>query len=86
MIIRTPHDTFYCGAAYQSEHSGQIFYDKNESGYIQNEDYVDDVKEVMARKRFRDFPIVDGNGKLLGLISRRRLLNVRKKTSDSCRS
>ena len=27
----------YCGAAYQSEHSGQIFYDKNESGYIQNE-------------------------------------------------
>ena len=22
-------------------------------------DYVDDVKEVMARKRFRDFPIVE---------------------------
>ena len=42
-------------------------------------DYVDDVKEVMARKRFRDFPIVDNKGKFLGLISRRRLLNVRKK-------
>ena len=42
-------------------------------------DFVDDVKEVMARKRFRDFPIVDNKGKFLGLISRRRLLNVRKK-------
>src|SRR5699024_3902612 len=38
-----------------------------------------DVKEVMARKRFRDFPIVDNKGKFLGLISRRRLLNVKKK-------
>ena len=42
-------------------------------------DYVDDVKEVMAKKRFRDFPIVDNKGKFLGLISRRRLLNVKKK-------
>ena len=33
----------------------------------------------MARKRYRDFPIVDSKGKFLGLISRRRLLNVRKK-------
>ena len=42
-------------------------------------DYVDDVKEVMARKRFRDFPVVDEDGKFLGLVSRRRLLNVSKK-------
>ena len=42
-------------------------------------DYVDDVKEVMARKRFRDFPVVDEEGKFLGLVSGRRLLNVSKK-------
>ena len=42
-------------------------------------DFVDDVKEVMARKRFRDFPVVDEDGKFLGLVSRRRLLNVSKK-------
>ena len=33
----------------------------------------------MARKRFRDFPVVDEDGKFLGLVSRRRLLNVSKK-------
>ena len=27
-------------------------------------DYVDDVKEVMARKRFRDFPVVDEDRKI----------------------
>ena len=42
-------------------------------------DYVDDVKEVMMRNRYRDFPVLDNKGKFLGLISRRRLLNCRKK-------
>lgn len=42
-------------------------------------DYVDDVKEVMLRKRYRDFPVVDNRGNFLGFISRRRLLNCRKK-------
>ena len=27
-------------------------------------DFVDDVKEVMARKRFRDFPVLDNRGSL----------------------
>ena len=42
-------------------------------------DYVDDVKEVMARKKYRDFPVVDEDGEFQGFISRRRLLNCRKK-------
>ena len=42
-------------------------------------DYVDDVKEVMMRNRYRDFPVLDNKGKFLGFISRRRLLNCRKK-------
>lgn len=42
-------------------------------------DFVDDVKEVMARKRFRDFPVLGNQGKFVGLVSRRRLLNVKKK-------
>ncbi|WP_334159944.1 putative manganese-dependent inorganic diphosphatase, partial [Muricomes intestini] len=42
-------------------------------------DYVDDVKAVMATKKFRDFPVLDGNKSFLGFISRRRLLNSRRK-------
>ena len=46
---------------------------------FQMDDYVDDVKDVMARRRFRDFPILDEAGNFLGFISRRRLLNSRRK-------
>ncbi len=55
------------------------FMTKDQLVTFRKNDYVDDVKEVMARKRFRDFPVVDEDGKFLGLVSRRRLLNVSKK-------
>ena len=42
-------------------------------------DYVDDIKEVMTKKKFRDFPILDRHGRFKGLISRRRFLDVSKK-------
>ena len=42
-------------------------------------DYVDDAKDVMLKVRYRDFPVVDNKGNFLGFISRRRLLNCRKK-------
>ena len=43
------------------------------------DDYIDDIKEVMASKRHRDFPILDKNGKYKGMISRRNLLGARGK-------
>ena len=42
-------------------------------------DYVEDIKEVMAKKKYRDFPIIDRHGKFKGFVSRRRFLNVSKK-------
>ena len=79
VIIRTPRDTFTAAQHINQSIPVKYFMTKTNLVTFKMKDYVDDVKEVMARKRFRDFPIVDGNGKLLGLISRRRLLNVRKK-------
>ncbi len=40
---------------------------------------IEDVREVMGSVRHRYFPICGANGKYLGLISRRNLLNLRKK-------
>ena len=37
------------------------------------------VKEEMAKKRYRDFPVIDRKGDVYGLISRRRLLEASKK-------
>ena len=79
VIIRTPHDTFTAAQHINQSIPVKYFMTKDNLVTFKMKDYVDDVKEVMARKRFRDFPIVDNKGKFLGLISRRRLLNVKKK-------
>ena len=79
VIIRTPHDTFTAAQHINQSIPVKYFMTKSNLVTFKLKDYVDDVKDVMARKRFRDFPIVDNKGKFLGLISRRRLLNVRKK-------
>ncbi len=79
VIIRTPHDTFTAAQHINQSIPVKYFMTRENLVTFKLRDYVDDVKEVMARKRFRDFPIVDGKGNFLGLISRRRLLNVRKK-------
>ena len=79
VIIRTPHDTFTAALHINQSIPVKYFMSRDNLVTFRMKDYVDDVKEVMARRRFRDFPIVDNKGKLLGLISRRRLLNVHKK-------
>ena len=38
--------------------------------------YIDDVKKVMAEKRYRDFPVLDMTGRYRGMISRRYVMNV----------
>lgn len=40
---------------------------------------VDDVMRVMARERHRYFPILDGDGKYCGMLSRRNVINMRKR-------
>ena len=42
-------------------------------------DFVEEIKEVMTKKRTRDFPILDSKGKYRGMISRRNLLDMKKK-------
>lgn len=79
VIISTPHDTFTVARLINQSIPVKHFMTKRGIITFGMQDYVDDVKEVMAHKRFRDFPVVDGKGNFLGFISRRRLLNSRKK-------
>lgn len=79
VLIQTPYDTFTVSR--QINQSIPVKHIMTKDGLItfKMRDYVDDVKEVMARKKYRDFPVLDNQGKFLGFISRRRLLNSRKK-------
>ena len=78
VVIWTQHDTFTAAQHISQSIPVRSFMTKDQLVTFRKNDYVDDVKEVMARKRFRDFPVVDKDGKFLGLVSRRRLLNVSK--------
>lgn len=79
MVISTPYDTFT--AARLINQSMPIGYFMRSSGLItfNLEDYTDDIRDIMATKRHRDFPILDMEGHYLGMISRRNLLGMKKK-------
>lgn len=78
-IIKTPYDTFT--AARLINQSMPIrFFMKNKNLVTFNEDdRLEEIRETMAKKRFRDFPILDDNNKFVGMISRRNLLDAKSK-------
>lgn len=79
VIISSPHDAFTVARLINQSIPVKQFMTREGIVSFQMDDYVDDVKDVMARRRFRDFPIPDEAGNFLGFISRRRLLNSRRK-------
>lgn len=78
-IIRTPYDTFTASRMiHQSIPIGFFMKQKHLITFGRGE-FLDDIRETMTKKRYRDFPILDWNGKYYGMISRRSLLGARKK-------
>ena len=79
VIISTPHDTFTAARLINQSVPVKRFMTKTPLTCFHMSDYVEDIKEVMAKKKYRDFPIIDRHGKFKGFVSRRRFLNVSKK-------
>jgi manganese-dependent inorganic pyrophosphatase len=78
-IISTPYDT-YTVARLISQSTPIHYYMKREHLVtFQTDDYTEDIKNVMAKVRHRDFPVLDDYGHYCGMISRRSLLDVQKK-------
>lgn len=79
VIISTPHDTFTVARLINQSIAVKHFMSKDNLTMFKTTDYIEDIKEIMTKKRYRDFPIIDRNGKFVGFISRRRLLDAKKK-------
>lgn len=79
VVITTPHDAFTVARLINQSMPVKHFMSKDALTTFQTTDYVEAVKEAMAKKRFRDFPVLDRKGHFYGLISRRRLLDACKK-------
>ena len=79
VVISTPHDTF-TAARLINQSMPISYFMKSENLTIFNvNEKTDDIKEIMGQKRYRDFPIVDKDDNYIGMISRRNLLNLKRK-------
>ena len=79
VIIQTPHDTFTAARLINQSIPVKHFMSKGPLTTFRMTDYVEDIKDVMTKKKFRDFPILDRHGRFKGFISRRRFMDVSKK-------
>ena len=79
VIITTPHDTFTVSRLINQSIPVRHFMEKDGLTIFNTTDYVENIKDVMAKKRARDFPVVDKEGKYYGLISSRRLMDARNR-------
>ena len=79
-VITTPYDTYTTARLMNQSMPISYFMTKENIIEFSEEDYLDDIREIMASKRHRDFPILDSDGKYIGMISRRNLLGAKGKS------
>ncbi|MCD8019793.1 MAG: putative manganese-dependent inorganic diphosphatase [Clostridiales bacterium] len=78
-IIVSPFETYTVARLINHSMPVSYFMTKENLTIFHELDFVDDIQDVMAKKRFRDFPIVDQQNHYLGMISRRNLIEFEKK-------
>ena len=78
-VMTTPYDTYTAARLINQSMPIRYFMTTEKIITFDRDDFIDDVKEIMASKRHRHFPILDKNGKYRGMISRRNLLGARGK-------
>ena len=79
-VITTPYDTYTTARLINQSMPISYFMTKENIIEFSEEDYLDDIREIMASKRHRDFPVLDSDGKYIGMISRRNLLGAKGKS------
>ena len=78
-IIVTQHDSFTASRLIvQSIPVGYVMVKENIVSF-RTDDLVDDIKKVMSETRFRSYPVLDENGRVVGTVSRYHLISNHKK-------
>ncbi len=79
VVISTPHDTFTAARLINQSMPIQYFMKSKNLTVFNVSEKTEDIKEIMGQKRYRDFPILDKEENYIGMISRRNLLNLKRK-------
>ena len=78
-VMTTPYDAYTAARLINQSMPIGHFMKTEDLITFEDSDFIDEIKEVMASKRHRDFPILNKDGKYLGMISRRNLLGAKGK-------
>lgn len=78
-VISSPHDTYTVARLINQSMPISYFMRTENLITFHTDDFTETIKDVMAKKRHRDFPVLNKKGDYIGMISRRNLLNMAKK-------
>lgn len=78
-IISTPYDTYTVARLINQSIPIKHFMTTSNLITFSLDDYITDIREVMASKRHQYYPVLDDYGKYSGLISQRNYLNAHPK-------
>lgn len=79
LVIKSPYDTFTVARLINQSIPVEFFMKTGDFVGFKTDDFLDDIREVMAKIAHRNFPIFDKDGKFFGMISRRNLLDTSRK-------
>ena len=76
IIMVTSYDAYTAARLINQSIPISFFMTKEGIHSVEEDDTVDEIKEVMSKKRHRDFPVISKDGRYLGMLSRRNLLGA----------
>lgn len=79
ILINTPYDTATVARLINQSMPIGYFMKRDKLTTFKITDKTEDIKSIMKKKRYHDFPVLDEEDNYIGMISRRKLLNLRKK-------
>jgi manganese-dependent inorganic pyrophosphatase len=78
-IIISPHDTYMVARLINQSIPISYFMKTANLTAFNMDDYIDEIREIMVKKRYRNFPVVDSENNIMGMISRASLIDLRRK-------
>ncbi|MCR4431856.1 MAG: putative manganese-dependent inorganic diphosphatase [Tepidanaerobacteraceae bacterium] len=78
-VIRVPHDTFDTVKLINQSIPIHYIMKTDNLAVFRTDDLIEDVKEAMLKYKYRNFPILDHDGKPVGMLARRHILDHARK-------
>lgn len=78
-IISSPFDTYAATKLINQSIPIGYLMKSDDLAVFSMDDTIDEIRDVMIKKRYRNFPVIDSNNNVIGVISRSSLINMKRK-------